>query len=144
MRRLMPLALLLLAGCVTAVPPAPQQQQGPPPVVRPRAQPAVPPTLPARPPATGFRAPQILRAPGLEGVIEQDRGSLVRQFGNPRLDVAEGDARKLQFSGQACVLDVFLYPLREGGEPVATYLEARRASDGQEVDRASCVAALRR
>jgi hypothetical protein len=39
---------------------------------------------------------------------------------------------------------VFLYPLQEGGEPVATHVEARRASDGQEVDRAACVAALRR
>ena len=52
--------------------------------------------------------------------------------------------RKLQFSGQACVLDVFLYPLRPGAEPVATYVDARRPSDGVEVDRAACVAALRR
>ena len=36
--------------------------------------------------------------------------------------------RKLQFAGERCVLDVFLYPLREGQEPVATYVEARRAS----------------
>ena len=49
-----------------------------------------------------------------------------------------------QFAGTACVLDVFLYPLRQGGEPVATHVEARRASDGQEVDRAACAQALRR
>jgi hypothetical protein len=85
-----------------------------------------------------------MRAPGLERVIERDSATLVRQFGNPRLDVHEGDMRKLQFSGEACVLDVFLYPLREGAEPVATWVEARRASDGQDVDRAACVAALHR
>ena len=31
-----------------------------------------------------------------------------RQFGAARLEVWEGDARKLQFTGTACVLDVFL------------------------------------
>ena len=81
---------------------------------------------------------------GLESVIERDAGTLVRLFGTPRLDVREGDMRKLQFSGQACVLDVFLYPLRPGAEPVATDVDARRPSDGVEVDRAACVAALRR
>jgi hypothetical protein len=82
--------------------------------------------------------------PGLEEVIEHDTASLVRQFGDPRLEVREGDMRKLQFAGEACVLDVFLYPLSEGAEPVATHVEARRASDGQDVDRAACVAALQR
>lgn len=148
MRFVLPLMLVpLVAGCVSAVPPArpqdqPPRQGGQP--VRPRAPLTVPPTFPARPPQTGFRAPQVQHAPGLEGVIQQNGTNLVRQFGTPRLDVREGDTRKLQFSGSACVLDVFLYPLREGGEPVATYVEARRASDGQEVDRAACVAALKR
>ncbi|MXO65591.1 hypothetical protein [Altericroceibacterium endophyticum] len=105
----------------------------------------VPPTRIPTPPPTGeFRVPEILRAPGLEGVIQQDRSALIRQFGSPRLDVTEGDMRKLQFAGQACVLDIFLYPLRPGAEPVATYVESRRASDGREVDRAACVSALRR
>jgi hypothetical protein len=77
-------------------------------------------------------------------VIEQDAASLIRQFGTPRLDVREGDMRKLQFSGQACVLDVFLYPLQPRAEPVATYVDARRPNDGADVDRAACVAALAR
>jgi hypothetical protein len=93
---------------------------------------------------TTTRAPQVQHIAGLEGVIEQDADGLQRLFGAPRLDVHEGDMRKLQWTGQACVLDVFLYPLRTGAEPIATYAEARRASDGQEVDRAACVAALRR
>lgn len=137
------LLLPLLAGCTAVPPPSQPQPQPGPPVVRPPTV-GVPPTRPTRPPQAGFRAPQIQRAPGLEGVIEQNFAGLVRQFGSPRLEVVEGDMRKLQFAGQACVLDVFLYPLREGGEPVATHVEARRPSDGLDVDRANCVQALRR
>jgi hypothetical protein len=91
-----------------------------------------------------FQAPSVQRLPGLEAVIEQNAAALLRQFGNPRLDVREGDMRKLQFTGEACVLDVFLYPLRQGSEPIATYVEARRSSDGQDVDKAACVQALLR
>ena len=136
-------ALLLfpLAAACTAVPPA--RQPGPPPVIRPPVT-GVPPTRPVAPPATQFRPPEIQHAPGLEGVLQENAATLQRLFGQPRLDVREGDARKLQFSGTACVLDVFLYPLRTGTEPVATYVEARRASDGAEVDRAACARALRR
>lgn len=82
--------------------------------------------------------------PGLESVIGQNVDGLTRQFGAARLDVFEGDARKLQFISAACVLDVYLYPLRPGARPTATYVDARRASDGLDVDRASCVAALKR
>ena len=138
----LPVSILLLSilSACTAIPEA---QSGPsrPPVIRPPSS-GVPPTRPVTPPVTGFRAPEIQRVPGLEGVIEQDAASLIRRFGQPRLDVREADARKLQFTGRACVLDVFLYPLRPGGEPVATYVEARRESDGQEVDRAACAQAL--
>ena len=130
--------LPLLAGCATIPQPA-----GPPPPERPPADRAPPPARPA-PPPPAFRAPDVLRGPGLASVVEQDAAALTRLFGAPRIDLAEGDMRKLQFSGEACVLDVFLYPLRAGAEPVATHVEARRRSDGQEVDRASCVAALRR
>jgi len=135
------LAIPLLAACTTI----PQTRTPPPPVARPAEQvSAPPPTRPAAPPATGFRAPGIMRAPGLEIVVERDAAALQQLFGPARLDVREGDARKLQFAGQSCVLDVFLYPQRPGAEPVATHLDARRASDGREVDRAACVAALRR
>ena len=88
--------------------------------------------------------PQVMGRAGLEGVIGAGEAQLRRQFGNPQLDVREGDARKLQFRGEACVLDIYLYPLRPGAEPTATYVDARRSSDGLDVDRASCVAALGR
>lgn len=106
----------------------------------------------AKPQAVAIRSPihtppprpRVLAAPGLEGVIGASPGELARQFGPARLDVWEGDARKLQFTGTACVLDVYLYPPAPGSPPEATYVDARRASDGQDVDRASCVAALKR
>lgn len=82
--------------------------------------------------------------PGLEGVIGTSRDQLITQFGAARLDVYEGDVRKLQFAGIACVLDVYLYPAAPGREPQATYVEARRASDGQDVDDVACVNALRK
>ncbi|MEW9854867.1 hypothetical protein [Novosphingobium sp. M1R2S20] len=90
------------------------------------------------------REPSFQSIPGLEGVIGATEGQIVRQFGSPRLNVWEGDARKLQFTGTACVLDVYLYPTRQSREPVASFVDARRASDGQDVDRAACVAALKR
>lgn len=87
--------------------------------------------------------PPVQALPGLEGVIGASEVDLVRQFGAPRLDVQEGDARKLQYSATACVLDIYLYPAAPGREPQASYVDARRASDAQAVDRAACIAALR-
>lgn len=86
---------------------------------------------------------QILTIPGLESVIGADALQLGRQFGTPRLDVIEDDARKLQWSGTACILDVYLYPQKGSSRATATYVDARRG-DGRDVDRAACVAALRK
>ncbi|EGD60148.1 hypothetical protein Y88_2022 [Novosphingobium nitrogenifigens DSM 19370] len=83
------------------------------------------------------------REQGLPGVIGADAEALIRQFGQPRLDIREGEARKLQWSGSACILDAFLYPGEHGRRPTATYVDARRG-DGRDVDKAACVAALRR
>jgi len=126
------LALAACGGNTAPVRSTPVAQ--PPRVVR---TPARPPVRHAPPPA------KIQSLPGLEGVIGADQQSLVRQFGMPRLDVIEGDARKLQYSSSACVLDIYLYPPGAGAEPQATYVDARRASDGQDVDRATCIRALR-
>lgn len=104
----------------------------------------VPPTRSTPPPGTGFRVAPVMNLPGLEGVIGAGVDALQRQFGQARLDVWEGDARKLQFSGEPCVLDVYLYPPRPGAEPTAAYVDARRPSDGLDVDRAACVRALKR
>ena len=138
--RLVPtlLAIMLLAGCATTRPSA---QSNPPAVAKPAATQAAPTRArPSRkPPRTA--APHLV--PGVEGVIGADAAGLIRQFGPPRLDIIEGDARKLQWSGAACVLDAYLYPPAAGREPLASYVDARRPSDAQDVDRAACIAALR-
>ncbi len=138
MRKTILLLLPLLAACVPAVAPtapAPARPVG-----------AAPPPQQARPfpSSQAFRAPRVMNLPGLEGVIGKNETALANLFGPPRLAVKEGDARKLQFVGPACVLDVYLYPLAPRQEPSATHVEARRASDAAEVDRAACVRALRR
>jgi hypothetical protein len=131
------LALVLLAGCGGG---------GSGPVRSTGAPPAKPARAAVRPPQRQVAppAPLIQTLPGVAGVIGATPGELIRQFGAPRLDVQEGDARKLQFAATPCVLDVYLYPPAPGREAQATYVDARRASDAQEVDRAACIAALRR
>ncbi|MBH0111395.1 hypothetical protein I5E68_00330 [Novosphingobium sp. YJ-S2-02] len=123
---------LLLAGCVSA------SGGGGGSTRTPTRVPSVRPAAPS-----GARDPSFQTIRGLEGVIGVTERELERQFGAPRLRVWEGDARKLQFTGRACLLDVYLYPTSGSKTPVATYVDARRSSDGQDVDRAACVAALR-
>ena len=131
------LLALLLAGCATTPPPAKPAPANAKPAL---TKPAPTRVRPARKPPPSAVSQVV---PGVEGVIGNDAAGLIRQFGSPRLDIVEGDARKLQFSGTACVLDAYLYPPAAGKEPLATYIEARRPSDGQDVDRAACIAALR-
>ncbi len=64
-------------------------------------------------------------------------------FGKPRLDVAEGTARKLQFSGTACILDIYYYAPRQGADALATHVDAR-TPDGRDANVPSCIEALRR
>ncbi|WP_136162009.1 hypothetical protein [Sphingomonas flavalba] len=109
-------AALLTGGCATA-----------PLVPRPQAAPVV------RPPAFGLV--------GLERVMGKPASALVALFGQPDLDVREASARKLQFASAICVLDAYLYPPAAQAEPVVRYIDARQP-DGQDIDRASCVAAL--
>ena len=97
---------------------------------------------PAPPPTVAAPAQPTIRPAGLEAVMGATAQRLIAQFGNPDLDLREGQARKLQFLAPACVLDAYLYPPRGGrGEPVVTHVDARQP-DGREMDRASCVAAL--
>ena len=139
---IVPALALSLAGCggaegvkTAASRPAPQ----PPGAQGANPQVVVRPPLRTPPPAAKRQV-----APGLEGVIGATVNELTGQFGTARLDVYEGDARKLQFTGNACVLDIYLYPSAQGREPQATYIDARRASDGKDVDRPACIQALRK
>jgi hypothetical protein len=93
--------------------------------------------LPARAPAVRYNPV------GLESVIGRTARFLEGEFGRPSLDIREGPARKLQYAGAACVLDLYLYPPKGGGEAIVTWVDARRL-DGVVFDRASCVAALQK
>jgi hypothetical protein len=137
----LPLALLLAScggGGATPAGRTTQVRSTPPPARTPPTRTTIPRTTPAQRPTA-----QVQMAPGLEGVIGADALQLGRVFGTPRLDVIEDDARKMQWTGTACILDIYLYPQSGSSKPTATYVDARRG-DGRDVDRASCVAALRK
>lgn len=113
--RLLPLApLLLLAAC----------------------GPEAVPTVSAAPPPVRIEA-------GLDRVIGRDARALIVLFGTPDKDVREGEARKLQYLSSVCVLDAYLYPPAAGQEPVVKHVDARLPT-GEDIDRASCIAALSR
>jgi len=113
MRRLAPLAALLVAACAATPQPAPA------------------PVTPA--------APQARERGDLIGLTAAE---LVQRFGQPAFQVREGVGLKLQFSGSGCVLDAYLYP-QAGNTGVArvTHVDTRRPS-GQDVPQAACLAAL--
>jgi hypothetical protein len=95
-------------------------------------------------PAQPMRAPEVMRGAGLDNVIGAPAPALARRLGQPQLDLFEGDARKLQFAGRSCVLDIYLYPLQPGTEPVATHIEARLRQTGGAVDPAQCLSEIGR
>ncbi len=99
----------------------------------------------AAPTSAGQRpATNLHRQPVETGVlIGRDRRALVASLGEPRLDMAEGPATKLQFSGSRCVLDAYLYPPRTGAEPVVTHVDTRDLN-GADVDANACIAMLQR
>jgi hypothetical protein len=121
MRRIAALVVpLALGACVSTPPPAA-------PVRRVEAPP---------PPVQPSYAPQ-----GLETVIGRTAAYLTTELRTPDLDIREGTARKLQFSGTACVLDAYLYPPQGRGDPIVTWIDAR-LPDGRAANRVSCVTAL--
>ena len=82
-----------------------------------------------------------MRPMGLERVLGANARDLTQLFGKPDQDVHEATARRLQYTGPFCILDAYLYSPSSGADPVVTYIDARQ-SDGRDIDRASCVAAL--
>lgn len=127
MKRFAFLMIPLLAGCAAGT-----GSSGPP--LPPVTQAGTPP-----PPRTPARSSGV----GLESVLDATAAQLVRKFGQPRIDLAEGDARKLQFAGSPCVLDVYLYTPEGAREQRATWVDARNLA-GESVDPAACIGALGR
>jgi FtsP/CotA-like multicopper oxidase with cupredoxin domain len=65
--------------------------------------------------------------------------TLVGHFGNPALQVREGDSLKLQFRSTLCTLDAYLYP--QSGTLKVTHIDTRTPS-GAHADQASCISAI--
>lgn len=102
---------------------------------------AVVPTAEAATPAqVTVKAPP---ASDVASIIGEGARSLTGRFGSARIDLTEGQARKLQFVGQDCVLDIYLYPVAAGTDPVATHVDARLRRDGSDTDKARCIAEVR-
>ncbi|TVV74065.1 hypothetical protein [Sphingomonas solaris] len=100
-------------------------------------------TAPSQRPLNPPRIPTVALGAGLERVMGKDARTLQSLFGAPDLDVREGPARKLQYVSTVCVLDAYLYPPAAAREPLVRYVDAR-LPNGDDFDRASCVAALSR
>ena len=115
MRLLLPItAVLLVAGCARA----------------PRA------VEPAPAPATPDKASGVLI-----GLTASELGA---RFGQPGFQVRDGAGTKLQWSGNGCVLDAYLYPPPNGqGIARVAHVDARRPS-GADLDLSSCLALLAR
>lgn len=67
---------------------------------------------------------------------------LVEHFGQPRLQIREGDGTKMQFGSPACILDAYLYPQASGqGLPRVAHVDTRNAQ-GNPVNPQNCIASL--
>lgn len=98
-------------------------------------------TPPKAPPSAGpIAAPRPTQNNSLIG---RPANSALSLFEKPRLDVAEGAGRKLQFGGSACILDIYYYAPKQGADPLATHVDAR-TPDGRDANVPSCIEALRR
>lgn len=91
-----------------------------------------------------FKQPKMQRSGGLESITGKRADTLLQRLGRARIDLVEGDVRKLQFAGETCVLDIYLYPLSAGADPIATHVEARQRSGGAAVDKGQCLAEVER
>lgn len=92
-------------------------------------------------PLVSVPPPPVRIEAGLDRVLGQDARALISLFGAPNQDVREEPARKLQYASSVCVLDAYLYPPGPGREPLVAHVDARLPT-GEDIDRASCIAAL--
>ncbi len=116
MRRILLVTTLFAAGCATTPPQQPQPQAAP-----------------------------VTSQPQVRGeLLGLTASELVQRFGNPALQIREGQGLKLQFRGSMCVVDAYLYPPRDrsGPERVA-HVDARLRS-GADTDPRTCAATLLR
>ena len=112
MRRLVPALALFLAACATRPQPTPQP-------------------VPVAP------QPQVRSS-----ILGLTAAELVGHFGNPALQIREGQSLKLQFRSRFCVLDAYLYPPDNAAGPQRVTHVDTRAPSGANSDQAACISAL--
>jgi hypothetical protein len=113
MRRLILVSTLLVSACATGPTPQAPVPQTPTPA----------PSRPERGVLLGLTAPD-----------------LVSNFGNPALQVREGNSLKIQFRNRRCVLDAYLYPPAGGlGAWRVTHVDTRDLA-GRDMSQDACVA----
>jgi hypothetical protein len=118
MRRIVPIAALLAAGCASTPAPAPREA-----------------------PSAPVAVISVSRHnhDTLDGMTAND---LAEHFGRPRLQIREGDGTKLQFAGPGCVLDAYLYPPAGGqGVPRVSHVDTRNLQGG-DVNTQACIASI--
>jgi hypothetical protein len=116
MRRLIPFAALLAAGCAST--PAPE---------------------PVKPATSAPLLSGKHEHAGLNGMTAVD---LAEHLGTAKSQVREGDGIKMQFVGPTCVLDAYLYSSPDGGgAPRVTHSDARNFQ-GAAVSVRDCIASI--
>ena len=100
-------------------------------------------TRPAPQPEPEAPAPQ--QSPHIESnILGLTAGELIQRFGQPVLQVREGQSLKLQFRGRSCILDAYLYPqVGNVGPEKVTHVDTR-LSNGSDAPQAACIASLTR
>jgi len=89
----------------------------------------------------------VAQAPAIPQPVARDLGMLVGataqvlvgRFGNPVLQVREGNSVKLQFRSSLCIIDAYLYP--QAGTLKVAHIDTRTPS-GARADQASCISAI--
>jgi hypothetical protein len=85
--------------------------------------------------------PPPVQQPRESGVLIGLTGNeLVTRFGRPVLQIKEGNSFKLQFRGNLCVLDAFLYP-STGAQYRVTHVETRSRA-GNATNQNDCIRTL--
>lgn len=124
------IASLALAACVS------ESDAERPQVAAPEAQTA------ALAPAPGAEkeeppAPVVLPVPDPQEFKGFTEAELTQAMGKPDFTRKDRVARLWQYKGKECVLDLFLYPQKEGGMKV-THVDLRPRNNGQAIDAQSC------
>lgn len=107
-----------------------------------RISPARPASAPISSTTDAEPTPAPPQSVGPAAILGQDAATLATRFGDIRIDLIEGDARKLQFLSEECVLDIYFYPPAAGQTPLASHVEARLRKGGATIDSAQCAAQL--